>query len=146
MARWVLRCNLYFAHIWGNQASQCLARWLQDISSRRLSTFTHKSKVFHDYKCWKQTRLYDISFDCLQMFGADEASQGAALEPQQAVARRKQLVFQLNRSGQYLHIKEQLKACVLHIVKEHYHKSGSMAREEMQARCLSRFDTQNIFL
>ena len=80
------------------------------------------------------------------MFGADEASQGAALDPQQAAARRKQLVFELNRSGQYLHMKEQLKACVLRIVKEHYHKSGSMAREEMQARCLVPFDTQNKIL
>ena len=69
----------------------------------------------------------------LQMFGADEGSQNTVLEPQQAAARRKQLVFELNRSGQYRHIKEQLKACVLRIVKEQYHKSGSMAREEMQA-------------
>ena len=67
------------------------------------------------------------------MFGAGEASQGAPADPQQAAARRKQLVFELNRSGRYLQLKEQLKASVLRIVKEHYHKSGSMAREEMQA-------------
>lgn len=67
------------------------------------------------------------------MFGAEGAPQGAAADAQQAAARRKQLVFELNRSGQYLQLKEQLKASVLRIVKEHYHKSGSMAREEMQA-------------
>ena len=62
------------------------------------------------------------------MFG-----EGSPAEPQQAAAKRKQLVFELNRSGQYLHLKEQLKAAVLRIVKEHYHKSGGMGREEMQA-------------
>lgn len=72
----------------------------------------------------------------LQMFGADEASLGTG-DHQQAAARRKQLVFELNRSGQYLQIKDQMKASVLRIVKEQYHKSGSMAREEMQAWQLS---------
>ena len=66
------------------------------------------------------------------MFGADGAGGGAQADPQEAAAQRKQLIFELNRSGQYLQMKEQLKAAVLRIVKEHYHKSGSMAREEMQ--------------
>lgn len=74
--------------------------------------------------------VYTTCCMALQMFGADEAALGAS---DTAASRRKQLVFELNRSGQYLHIKEQLKASVLRIVKEHYHKSGSMAREEMQA-------------
>ncbi len=69
----------------------------------------------------------------LQMFGEEETSEDAPADPQQAAARRKQLIFELNRSGQYLRLKEQLKAAVLGIVKESYHKSGGMGREEMQA-------------
>ena len=64
------------------------------------------------------------------MFG-----EGSPTDPQEAAAKRKQLVFELNRNGQYLHLKEQLKAGVLRIVKEQYHKSGGMGREEMQASC-----------
>lgn len=71
------------------------------------------------------------------MFGADgTAGKGQQAEAQQAAAQRKQLIFELNRSGQYLQMKEQLKAAMLRIVKEQYHKSGSMAREEMQASLL----------
>ena len=69
----------------------------------------------------------------LQMFGAEEGDDGNPHDPQQAAQRRKQLVFELNRSGQYLRLKEQLKAGVVAIVKESYHKSGSMGRQEMQA-------------
>ncbi len=69
------------------------------------------------------------------MFGAEE---GAPADPQQAAARRKQLVFELNKNGQYLRLKEQLKAAVIGIVKDSYHKSGGMGREEMQASlCLA---------
>lgn len=64
----------------------------------------------------------------MQMFG-----EGSLADPQQAAAKRKQLVFELNKTGQYLQLKEQLKAGVLRIVREHYHKSGGMGREEMQA-------------
>lgn len=62
------------------------------------------------------------------MFGED-----APTDPQQVAAKRKQLVFELNKNGQYLRLKEQLKLGVLRIVKEDYHKSGGMGREEMQA-------------
>lgn len=62
-----------------------------------------------------------------QMFG-----EGSPTDPQQAAAKRKQLVFELNKNGQYLRLKEQLKAGVLRIVTEQYHKSGSMDRDEMQ--------------
>lgn len=69
------------------------------------------------------------------MFGAEE---GAPADPRQAAARRKQLVFELNKNGQYLRLKEQLKAAVIGIVKDSYHKSGGMGREEMQASlCLA---------
>lgn len=61
------------------------------------------------------------------MFG-----EGSPTDPQQAAAKRKQLVFELNKNGQYLQLKEQLKAGVLRIVKEQYQKSGSMGRDEMQ--------------
>lgn len=63
------------------------------------------------------------------MFG-----ESSPTDPQQAAAKRKQLVFELNKNGQYLRLKEQLKAGVLRIVKEQYHKSGGMDRDEMQAR------------
>lgn len=59
--------------------------------------------------------------------------EGNPTDPQQAAAKRKQLVFELNRNGQYLALKEQLKAGVLRIVKEQYHKSGGMGKDEMQA-------------
>ncbi len=69
------------------------------------------------------------------MFGTEE---GAPADPHQAAARRKQLVFELNKNGQYLRLKEQLKAAVIGIVKDSYHKSGGMGREEMQASlCLA---------
>ncbi len=69
------------------------------------------------------------------MFGAEE---GHPADPHQAAARRKQLVFELNKNGQYLRLKEQLKAAVIGIVKDSYHKSGGMGREEMQASlCLA---------
>lgn len=61
------------------------------------------------------------------MFG-----EGSPTDPQQAAAKRKQLVFELNKNGQYLQLKEQLKPGVLRIVKEQYQKSGSMGRDEMQ--------------
>lgn len=64
------------------------------------------------------------------MFG-----EGSPTDPQQAAAKRKQLIFELNKNGQYLRLKEQLKAGVLRIVKERYHKSGGMDRDEMQASC-----------
>ena len=67
------------------------------------------------------------------MFGAEEGDEDTPADPQQAAARRKQLVFELNRNGQYLRLKDQLKAAVVGIVKESYHKSGSMGRQEMQA-------------
>ena len=69
------------------------------------------------------------------MFGAEE---GDPADPHQAAARHKQLVFELNKNGQYLRLKEQLKAAVIGIVKDSYHKSGGMGREEMQASlCLA---------
>lgn len=70
----------------------------------------------------------------LQMFAAKEGGAGSH-DSQQAASQRKQLVFELNRSGQYLRLKEQLKAGVVGIVKESYHKSGGMGRQEMQASC-----------
>ena len=67
------------------------------------------------------------------MFGVEEGDEDTPADPQQAAAQRKQLVFELNRNGQYLRLKDQLKAAVVGIVKESYHKSGSMGRQEMQA-------------
>lgn len=67
------------------------------------------------------------------MFGAEQKDDDAPANPLQAAAKRKQLAFELNRNGQYLRLKEQLKVAVLRIVKESYHKSGGMGREEMQA-------------
>ena len=78
-----------------------------------------------------------IAKGVVQMFGAEEVEEGSPHDPQQAGQRRKQLVFELNRSGQYLRLKEQLKAGVVAIVKESYHKSGSMGRQEMQASLTS---------
>ena len=72
------------------------------------------------------------------MFGAEEGGESTPADSQQAAARRKQLVFELNKNGQYLRLKEQLKAAVIGIVKDSYHKSGGMGREEMQASlCLA---------
>lgn len=72
------------------------------------------------------------------MFGAEEGGESTTADPHQAAARRKQLVFELNKNGQYLRLKEQLKAAVIGIVKDSYHKSGGMGREEMQASlCLA---------
>lgn len=72
------------------------------------------------------------------MFGAEESGESTPADPHQAAARRKQLVFELNKNGQYLRLKEQLKAAVIGIVKDSYHKSGGMGREEMQASlCLA---------
>ncbi|KAA6417329.1 MAG: tetratricopeptide repeat 18, partial [Trebouxia sp. A1-2] len=85
-----------------------------------------------------QLQTGNITQHVVQMFGAEEGGESTTADPHQAAARRKQLVFELNKNGQYLRLKEQLKAAVIGIVKDSYHKSGGMGREEMQASlCLA---------
>ena len=49
----------------------------------------------------------------------------------EAGTRHKQLVFELNRSGKYLQLKDSLRKAVVRIVRERFLKSGSMSPNEM---------------
>ncbi len=72
----------------------------------------------------------------LQTFGDHLRDPVASADPQKAAQRRKQMMFELNRSGQYLQLQEQLRACVVRIVQEHFHKAGTMDRQDMQVRAV----------
>ncbi len=101
-----------------------MAAWCTVVES-----MMHVDMLATDRRCTKHV---------VQMFGAEDGSESTPADPHQAAARRKQLVFELNKNGQYLRLKEQLKAAVIGIVKDSYHKSGGMGREEMQASlCLA---------
>ena len=72
----------------------------------------------------------------LQTFGDHLRDPVASADPQKVTQRRKQMMFELNRSGQYLQLQEQLRASVVHIVQEHFHKAGTMDRQDMQVRAV----------
>ena len=72
----------------------------------------------------------------LQTFGDHLRDPVASADPQKAAQRHKQMMFELNKSGQYLQLQEQLQASVVRIVQEHFHKAGTMDRQDMQVKAL----------
>eukprot|EP00951_Prasinocladus_malaysianus_P022423 scaffold187820_cov35-Prasinocladus_malaysianus.AAC.2 len=61
------------------------------------------------------------------MFGPElSAAGGVHAEEKEMAARQRKLVFELNRTGKYLELKEKLRGLIVKVVKEKYRKSGDM--------------------
>ncbi|KAL0022439.1 hypothetical protein WJX79_000099 [Trebouxia sp. C0005] len=104
----------------------------QLIPKRQFVKAEDKPTASQVFQAQVQSAVKQLAAEYHKMFGAEEGGESTTADPHQAAARRKQLVFELNKNGQYLRLKEQLKAAVIGIVKDSYHKSGGMGREEMQ--------------
>lgn len=63
--------------------------------------------------------------------GGDDAI--GNLSESEKINRRRALIYELNRSGAYMNMKESLKSSVVAVVRERFNMSGGMSREEMSA-------------
>eukprot|EP00891_Asterochloris_glomerata_P001607 jgi/Astpho2/1607/fgenesh1_pg.00028_%23_15_t len=106
---------------------------LQDLIPRRdLAPKVVVPTAAEAFRQQVQVAAKQLALQYQQTFGDHLRDPVASADPQKAAQRRKQMMFELNRSGQYLQLQEQLRACVVRIVQEHFHKAGTMDRQDMQ--------------
>ena len=102
------------------------ARTVEPLEGRGLRDFGVKieeiSKQISD--------VYVTSFSSKP--GGDDVN-GNTLSESEKINRRRALIYELNRSGAYMSMKESLKSSVVAIVHERFNMSGGMSREEMSA-------------
>lgn len=74
-----------------------------------------------------------LAADYHELFGKELAeSAGLYAEEKVMATRQRKLVFELNRTGKYLELKESLRDIIVRLVKEKYRKSGNMGYDEMR--------------
>ncbi|MEW5299580.1 MAG: hypothetical protein WDW36_002581 [Sanguina aurantia] len=86
-----------------------------------------------------KAQIRDAALGLASEFQAASSDDSAPTQESPAAAaaaqaqRTKALVFELNRSGKYLALKEGLKAAVVRLVRERFRKSGAMGPNEMES-------------
>ena len=71
-----------------------------------------------------------VARDLAGKFGA--MFEGTPSSEAEAADRKKKIVFELNKTGKYLELKDALKESIVKIVKDKYRRSGAMTKREMQ--------------
>ncbi|NXV31346.1 CFA70 protein, partial [Rissa tridactyla] len=90
-------------------------------------------KAVEDYHNRVTSIAVSILSECRELFGK-QLPDGGATDPQTLEEQKRQLNFELNKSGKYFAFKEQLKYAVVKIVREKYQKTTAFeTREEFQA-------------
>ncbi|NXY79078.1 CFA70 protein, partial [Glareola pratincola] len=90
-------------------------------------------KAVEDYHNRVTSTAAAILSECRELFGK-QLPDGGAIDPQTLEERKRQLNFELNKSGKYFAFKEQLKYAVVKIVREKYQKTTAFETlEEFQA-------------
>lgn len=103
---------------------------LELIPARDLSPKVEPTTATDDFKAQVASIAKALAAEYKAAFpGAPASAPGTAAEAVES--RHKALVFDLNRSGKYLQLKDSLKSAVVAIVKEKYRKSGTMSPNEM---------------
>ncbi|NXV46053.1 CFA70 protein, partial [Uria aalge] len=90
-------------------------------------------KAVEDYHNCVTSIAVSILSECHELF-AKQLPDGGAIDPQTLEEQKRQLNFELNKSGKYFAFKEQLKYAVVKIVREKYQKTTAFeTQEEFQA-------------
>ncbi|NXW96530.1 CFA70 protein, partial [Larus smithsonianus] len=90
-------------------------------------------KAVEDYHNRVTSIAVSILSECRELFGK-QLPDGGATDPQTLEEQKRQLNFELNKSGKYFAFKEQLKYAVVKIVREKYQKTTAFeTQEEFQA-------------
>ncbi|NWU59970.1 CFA70 protein, partial [Dromas ardeola] len=90
-------------------------------------------KAVEDYHNRVTSIAAAILSECRELFGK-QLPDGGVIDPQTLEEQKRQLNFELNKSGKYFAFKEQLKYAVVKIVREKYQKTTAFeTQEEFQA-------------
>ncbi|NWT47699.1 CFA70 protein, partial [Chroicocephalus maculipennis] len=90
-------------------------------------------KAVEDYHNRVTSIAVSILSECRELFGK-QLPDGGPTDPQTLEEQKRQLNFELNKSGKYFAFKEQLKYAVVKIVREKYQKTTAFeTQEEFQA-------------
>ena len=105
------------------------ARTLNELLPKRppTATVTPTAAASGAYRAEVKAAVATLADEYVSLFGDAKPSGG------DTESRRKKLIFELNRSGQYAALKERLKAVVLDVVKAQYVKQPDMSEREVQA-------------
>uniref|UniRef100_A0A061QN23 Tetratricopeptide repeat protein 18-like n=2 Tax=Tetraselmis sp. GSL018 TaxID=582737 RepID=A0A061QN23_9CHLO len=107
---------------------------LQELVPRRnLEKIEEPHEAADDFRAEVRKSAKFLAAEYHSMFADEpELHDGSESEEKVMAARQRRVVFELNRTGKYLEIKERLRAIIVRVVQERYHKSGDMGYDEMQ--------------
>ena len=102
-------------------------------SNRNLEKIVEPTEASEDFRTEVRKAAMALAADYHTMFKEElAASPGVHAEEKVVAARQRKLVFELNRTGKYLELKETLRSIIVRVVKEKYRKSGEMGYDEMR--------------
>lgn len=98
-----------------------------------LEKIVEPKQASDDFRSEVRRAAKSLAADYMAMFGEElEREKGPYAQEKVMAARQRKLVFELNRTGKYLELKDTLRGVIVRVVQEKYKKSGAMGYDEMR--------------
>eukprot|EP00873_Tetraselmis_striata_P034858 jgi/Tetstr1/455122/TSEL_041974.t1 len=103
------------------------------VPKRNLEKIVEPKQASDDFRSEVRRAAKSLAADYMAMFGEElEREKGPYAQEKVMAARQRKLVFELNRTGKYLELKDTLRGVIVRVVQEKYKKSGAMGYDEMR--------------